>query len=315
MVRSTTPPVSSAPDKNGLAWGRSSVYRARMAMTSTDETRLSYEEAGDGPPVVFVHAGIADLRMWNHQFAELSRTHRVVRYDWRGHGGSADHEGPIPHHQDLLALLDALDIEEATLVGASFGGAYAVDAALAAPDRVNALALVCPGMSGHEWPEVFVRESRKMLLSAVPHERLVGYQEGNADPDPADVAAMAQSQAGFMVLGPGRSPEDLSPEAWDLTLLMLRESFARRWSSPANEHLWPQRPAKGRLHEIDVPTLVVKGSSELPQIQEVADLYARGIPGARLLEMPETGHLPSVERPGELTAALAELLSELPQRS
>lgn len=315
MVWTTTSPLSCTMRKDGLAWGRASVYRARMAMISTDETQLSYEEAGVGPAVVFVHAGIADLRMWDHQFAELSRTHRVVRYDWRGCGGSADHEGPIPHHQDLLALLDALDIEEATLVGASFGGAYAVDAALAAPDRVNALALVCPGMSGHEWSEVFVREARKMLLAAVPHERLIGYQEGNADPAPADVAAMAEAQAGFMVLGPGRSPEDLSPQAWDLTLLMLRESFARRWASPANENLWPQRPAKGRLHEIDVPTLVVKGLSEVPQVQEVADLYARDIRGARLLEMPETGHLPSVERPGELTAALTGFLKELPQRS
>ena len=284
-----------------------------MAMISTGQTQLSYEEAGTGPAVVFVHAGLADLRMWDHQFAELSRTHRVVRYDWRGYGGSADHEGPVPHHEDLLALLDALDIGSATLVGASFGGAYAVDAALAAPDRVNALVLVCPGMSGHEWPEVFVRESRKMVLAAVPHERLIGYQEGNADPDPTDVAAMAKAQAGFMVLGPGRSPEDLPPEAWDLSLLMLRESFARRWSSPANENLWPERPAKDRLHEIEVPTLVVKGLSEVPQVQEVADLYARGVRGARLLEMPETGHLPSVERPGELTAALVGFLKELPR--
>ena len=80
-------------------------------MIGTNGTQLSYEEAGEGPAVVLVHAGVADRR---------------------GHGGSADHEGPIPHHEDLLGLLDALNIGEATLVGSSFGGAYAVDAALAA---------------------------------------------------------------------------------------------------------------------------------------------------------------------------------------
>ncbi|MFB8764982.1 alpha/beta fold hydrolase [Nocardiopsis alba] len=281
-----------------------------MAMISTDKTRLSYDEAGDGPAVVFAHAGIADRRMWDHQFTNLSRTHRVIRYDQRGYGGSADHEGPIPHHEDLLDLMDALEIGSATLVGASFGGAYAVDAALAAPDRVEALALVCPGMSGHRWTDEFLRESREAILAAVPPDRLATYRAGDAVVLPEDVAAMAEAQARFMVLGPGRSPEDLPLEAWDLSLLMLRELFARRWSSPANEPAWPERPAVDRLGEITVPTLVVKGLSEVAAVQEVADLYVEGIPGARSLTMPDTGHLPSVERPGELTAALAEFLDE-----
>lgn len=278
-------------------------------MIDTGTTRLAYDEAGAGSAIVLVHAGVADRRMWGHQFAELSKHHRVVRYDWRGYGGSADHEGPVRHHEDLLALMDALDIPEATLVGASFGGAYAVDAALAAPERVSALALVCPGMSGHVWPEVFVRTGQQMALAAVPRERLAAYQAGNADPDPSDVAAMAEAQARFMVLGPGRSSEEMPTEAWDLSLLMLREMFARRWSSPVNHTEWPERPAVGRLHEISVPTLVVKGLSEIPQVQAVADLYEEGVRGARLLELPDTGHLPSVERPGELTAALVEFLN------
>lgn len=284
-------------------------------MIDTGTTRLAYDEAGAGPAIVLVHAGVADRRMWDHQFAELSKHHRVVRYDWRGYGGSADHEGPVRHHEDLLDLMDALDVPEAALFGASFGGAYAVDAALAAPERVTALALVCPGMSGHVWPEVFVRTGRQMALAAVPHERLAVYQEGNAYPDPSDVAAMAEAQARFMVLGPGRSAEEMPTEAWDLSLLMLREMFARRWSSPANHTEWPERTAVDRLHEIGVPTLVVKGLSEIPQVQAVADLYKEGIEGARLLEMPDTGHLPSVERPGELTAALREFLAALPQRT
>ncbi|WP_017542635.1 alpha/beta fold hydrolase [Nocardiopsis prasina] len=285
-----------------------------MAMIDTGTTRLAYDEAGSGPAIVLVHAGVADRRMWDHQFAALSANHRAVRYDWRGHGGSADHEGPVRHHEDLLDLMDALEIAEATLVGASFGGAHAVDAALAAPDRVNALALVCPGMSEYVWPEAFLRTGRQMALAAVPHERLSSYREGNAVPDPSDVAAMAEVQAGFMVLGPGRSPEEMPLEAWDQSLLMLREMYARRWSSPANRPEWPEAPAVDRLHEITVPTLVVKGLSEVPQVQAVADRYTEGIRGSRLLELPETGHLPSVERPGELTAALAAFLDEVARR-
>lgn len=218
-------------------------------MIDTGTTRLAYDEAGSGPAIVFVHAGVADRRMWDHQFTAFARTHRVVRYDWRGHGGSADHEGPVAHHEDLLALMDALGIERAVLVGASFGGAYCADAALAAPERVEALALVCPGMSGHEWPEAFTREARKMVLGAVPHERLEVYRAGRAEADPGDVAAMAEAQARFMVLGPRRLPEDMPTEAWDLTLLMLRELFARQWSarsSPPSGPSGPPRSASAR---------------------------------------------------------------------
>ncbi|GAB3699694.1 alpha/beta hydrolase [Nocardiopsis oceani] len=288
------------------------VYRARMAMIDTGTTKLAYDEAGAGPAIVFVHAGVADRRMWGHQFAEFSKDHRVVRYDWRGYGDSADHDGGVRHHEDLLALMDALDIGEAALVGASYGGAYAVDAALHAPERVNRLALVCPGMSGHVWPESFVRAGQEMALSAVAQDRLAAYQAGNATPDQADVAAMAEAQARFMVLGPDRLDEEMPAEAWDLSLLMLREMYTRRWASPANHTEWPEHPAADRLGEIGVPTLVVKGLSEIPEVQEVADRYAEGIRGSRLLEMPDTGHLPSIERPGELTAALSEFLKKSP---
>ncbi|MGW9348309.1 alpha/beta fold hydrolase [Nocardiopsis flavescens] len=281
-----------------------------MPMIDTGSTRLAYDEAGDGPAVVLLHAGLADRRMWDHQFAALSAGHRVVRYDRRGIGGSADHEGPVEHHRDLLDLMDALDIDRAALVGASFGGAHAVDAALTAPGRVGALALVCPGVSGHRWPRSFTDAAAAAVGPAVPPGRMARYRAGNAAPDPADVAAMAQAQARFMVAGPGRSPDDLPPEAWDLSLLMLRELFARLWSSPANRPRWIDPPANGLLAKIGVPTLVVKGLSDVREVQDVADLYAAGVPGARLLELPDTGHLPPLERPAEFTAALAGFLEE-----
>jgi pimeloyl-ACP methyl ester carboxylesterase len=67
-----------------------------------------------------------------------------------------------------------------------------------------------------------------------------------------------------------------------------------------------------RAFSKDHPALIVKGLSEIPQVQDVADLYKAGIGGSRLLELPDTGHLPSVERPGELTAALVEFLNMRP---
>jgi pimeloyl-ACP methyl ester carboxylesterase len=280
-----------------------------MARIDVGPTVLGYEEAGEGPAVVLVHAAAADRRMWDHQFDALAERYRVVRYDWRGYGESDDAEGPVAHYRDLVALLDALGIRRAALVGSSMGGAHAVDAALVAPERVGALALVCPGMTGRAWPPEFVEAGRRMVSRAVPPERLAVYRAGNADPDPADVAAMAEAQARFMVAGPDRVPEDLPAEAWEKALLMYRAVFRRMWSGPPTETVCPDPPAEGRLAEIDAPTLVVRGLADVPQIQDVAVQYAEGIPGARLLELPDTGHLPAVERPEELTAALTEFLN------
>src|SRR5256885_3985448 len=96
---------------------------------------LAYDDEGAGPAVVLVHAGIADRRMWRPLTDLLASRHRVVAYDLRGYGESTPPTPSLAHHDDLVGLLDALGIEHATLVGCSFGGAVAVDTALAYPDR------------------------------------------------------------------------------------------------------------------------------------------------------------------------------------
>ena len=301
---------SFCPPQSGLGSRVGGGYRAGMTRIDVGRTVLGYEEAGEGPAVVLVHAAAADRRMWDHQFDALAERYRVVRYDWRGYGDSDDAEGPVAHYADLLALLDTLSIGRAALVGSSMGGAHAVDATLVAPEGVGALALVCPGMTGRAWPPEFVEAGRRAVSGAVPPERLAVYRAGNADPDPADVAAMAEAQARFMVAGPDRAAEDLPVEVWDKALLMYRALLQRMWSGPPTEMVWPDPSAGGRLGEIEAPTLVVKGLADVPGIQDVATEYATGIPGARRLEMPDTGHLPPVERPEEFTAALAGFLAD-----
>lgn len=137
----------------------------------TGDVDLAYDEAGSGPAVVLVHAGLADRRMWDHQFDVLAERYRVVRYDLRGYGASGDADGTGTHHEDLLALMDALGIERAALVGCSYGGMYAVDSALTAPERVTSLALICSGMSGHVWPPEMGAPVRERVRAAIPADR------------------------------------------------------------------------------------------------------------------------------------------------
>lgn len=282
-----------------------------MATVRLDGVRLAYDDVGEGPAVVLVHAGIADRRMWDDQVTALSPAHRVVRYDWRGYGESGEARGRFAHHRDLLGLLDALHIECATVVGASMGAAYAVDAALVAPHRVSGLVLLGPGLSGHTWPEAMLTETRERVHSAVPADRLARYRAGTAEHiEPADVMAMALAQARFLVAGPSRDPDTISPAVWDRAVTMLCDVFRRLWTAPEHVALQPDSPATERLGELSMPVTVVNGEADAPWIQDVAELVHTGVPHARRLDLPGVGHLPALERPREVTAAILDTVRE-----
>ncbi|HEX7463864.1 MAG TPA: alpha/beta fold hydrolase, partial [Actinomycetota bacterium] len=114
--------------------------------------RLYHEIAGDGPPVALIHPGLWDRRTWDDQFEPFAERHRVIRYDLRGYGLSSRPEpgSAYSHVVDLAAILDAVGIDRAALVGCSMGGRIALDFALTHPDRVLALVLVAADVSGTE---------------------------------------------------------------------------------------------------------------------------------------------------------------------
>jgi pimeloyl-ACP methyl ester carboxylesterase len=114
---------------------------------------LFYESAGTGRPVILLHGGNLDRRMWDAEFDALRAAHRVIRYDARGYGRSGPADTAFSAHHDLLALMDTLQLSRASLVGLSMGGRIAMDFALSHPDRVDRLVLVAPGISGGTWAE------------------------------------------------------------------------------------------------------------------------------------------------------------------
>lgn len=279
-------------------------------MVRVNGVGLAYDEAGSGPAVVLVHAGIADRRMWDAQVEALSASHRVIRYDWRGYGESEDAEGEFAHHEDLLGLLDALEVERAALVGCSMGSSWAVEAALADPARVSGLVLVCSGLSGHPWPEAMIAQARERVHTSIPADRLRAYRAGVATVDPADLEAFATAHALWQVAGPDRVRDDLDPAVWERAMEMMRQVFLRSWTGPrATER---SLDAKSRLGEIQVPTLVINGLSDVLWIQEVSDILTQGIQNASRIDLPDTGHLPPLERPEEVTKALQPFLDPLP---
>jgi pimeloyl-ACP methyl ester carboxylesterase len=110
--------------------------------------RINYEREGAGIPVIFLHAGLADSRMWGAQADELARDFDVIRPDTRGFGRSEMPPGRWSPEADLLALIDELELKPAHLVGCSMGGGIAIDFALLHPERISKLVLVGAAVSG-----------------------------------------------------------------------------------------------------------------------------------------------------------------------
>ncbi|WP_033260837.1 alpha/beta fold hydrolase [Amycolatopsis vancoresmycina] len=276
-----------------------------MATIEVNGTAFGYDEAGEGPAVVLLHAAIGDRRMWDAQFTELAAGHRVIRYDRRGFGETGGESGEHAHYEDLLALLDARGIEQAALVGASMGGACALDAALAAPERITRLVLLGSGLTGHVWPDHMQADIAEQTAEILPADRLARYHAREGDVDPADVRAMAEANIRYLVAGPGRDVSVLPEEMLTLVREMCEQVYRHDWTAPQ----WTERipDTRHRLAEITTPALVI-GTADARGLVELSAHLAESLPHAELVELADTGHLPSMERPDEVNALLRKVL-------
>ncbi|TME21409.1 MAG: alpha/beta hydrolase, partial [Chloroflexi bacterium] len=127
--------------------------------TTIHGARIHYERAGQGFPVVLLHAGTADSRMWEPQAGAFAKHFDVIRPEVRGFGKSELPRVRWSPVADLLALMDELHLKPAHLVGCSLGAMLAIDFALEHAERISKLVLVGPGIGGanfrKEHPDVF----------------------------------------------------------------------------------------------------------------------------------------------------------------
>ncbi|HMJ00544.1 MAG TPA: alpha/beta fold hydrolase [Gaiellaceae bacterium] len=263
-------------------------------MTETAQAELHYEVAGEGPPVVLIHEGIADSRMWEPQWTSFPPTHRTVRYDMRGFGETPITPGSFSNARDLVGLLERLALGPAALVGVSLGGRVALEVAVARPELVSALVLVGAGLPGHDWTE----------------ETQAGWAEEQAALERGDVEAAVELNLRMWVDGPGRSPSDVDAGVREQVAVMQRRAFELQLpvgDAAEEEPLVPDLAE--RLTEIRAPTLIVVGEEDRPDIHTIADRLAAALPHARRASIPATAHIPSLERPDEFDRLVLEFLS------
>ena len=242
-------------------------------------TELWYDQSGEGSPVVLLHEGVVDSRIWEPVVPLLAERHRVVRYDQRGFGRSPMPDGSYSVVDDLLSVLDAADVDRAALVGASRGGGIALTAAVERRERVSALVLAGSNLPGHQFE-----------VDWSP-EQIARWEEAD---DANDFQTMAE----------------LDMEAWapmgaDAD---LRAMFVENAVGSNGEHATTDEPVAERLGEIAAPTLVITGGRDVPGINLVGELLARRIPGACQAVIEEANHMIPWRTPEELSHLILDFI-------
>jgi 3-oxoadipate enol-lactonase len=231
-----------------------------------------------GPPVLLIHAGGMDGRMWRPLVERLEDRYWLIVPDLRGHGTTPLPPEEYAHVDDLLAVLDDLKVERTVVIGASMGGYVALELATAAPERVKALVLMASPLDVDDWsPDIKEYWERENAL----------VEAGDID---AAVALNAR------VWGREGETDQLVAE-------MSRAALEHQAGVEA-----PERELTVDLASIAVPTLVVSGGRDFPDFARLADRMAAEIPNAQRVEVADAGHLIALERPDETAELVVAFL-------
>jgi pimeloyl-ACP methyl ester carboxylesterase len=244
------------------------------------------EVTGQGPALVLTHDGILHRESWDEQFALLSGSYRMVRWDRRGYGRSGEPAAPYASDQDLASVVGALADPPAVLIGSSNGGLLSLQVALQHPELVTALVLVGPIASGLGFTDHFTSRGGRRSPADLTVDAEIEYWS-STDPwltAPANTGARDRVRALL-----GANPNNLRP----------REHLELAFG-------WP---VLGRLGEIAVPTLIIAGEHDIADVHAHCGAIEAGIPGARRLVLPNSGHLPHLEVPGDFNMAVLGFLT------
>jgi pimeloyl-ACP methyl ester carboxylesterase len=269
--------------------------------------RVHYKTIGQAEPtLVLLHGFGASLFSWHEVMAPLAKVGRVIAYDRPAFGltsrpmpgEGSEWSGQNPYSPDaqvelLAALLDKLGVEKAVLVGNSAGGTVAVAMALRYPERVSALVLVDPAIYGSGGAPGWVRP-----FLALPQVRRLG---------PLLVRSI-QERGDTLIRSAWYDPSRIGPDVLAGYRKVLR---AKDWDRALFEFTAASRPLnlEKQLGRLTMPTLVITGDHDtwVPTAQSVR--LAGELPNARLVVIPECGHLPQEERPELFMQAVTGFLA------
>lgn len=256
---------------------------------------LHVEEAGEGPPVLLLHGGALDHRMWTDQVPALvAAGHHVVVPDARGHGASSTPTAPFRQCDDVAALVERLDAGPAVLVGLSMGGGAAVDTALEHPHLVRGVVTVGSGTNEPTFTDPFALDV------------LADWQRAQAA---LDLDAWVEAFLRF-ASGPHRSLDEVDPDV----VARLREMVVHTLTTHARPDAVTPHHVTGswdRLGEITIPVLAVLGELDVSDHLAMGRRLAAEVAQGYEVVIEGAAHYPPLERPGQFNAALLEFLAAI----
>lgn len=253
---------------------------------------IHYEIAGQGEPLLFIHAGLADSRMWESQFDAFRESNQVIRYDLRGSGQSSPQEGYFAHREDLIALLDHLQVKQVHGIGNADGARVLLELASIQPERLSSMILIAPIIEGYPWRERYLMPYEteiETLLSIAEYEQA------------SDLVARRWLGSDFRKRN--TAPPKIHKQLQEMITISLRN---RNRYEAAEKSLIPS--LNERLNEISVNSLLVIGDLDLQLYHEMADHLQHNLRRSRRVSMTNTAHLPSLERPEEFNWRLKHFL-------
>lgn len=255
-------------------------------------TRIHFEQAGTGHPLILLHGLGLNLHMWDGQFASFANHYHVIRYDLRGFGQSTPSTpAPFSHVEDIKSLLEHFSIKRAHILGLSLGGRIALDFALRYPELLTRLILVDPALGGYRFTENWY-----VLMAAI-------MRHGKD----SNIAAAKRLWLAHPLFETLRTRADIR-QRFDQ---IANSDPGWHWLHQGLEQSLNPSAAK-RLHEVNVPTLIVVGEHDLPDFQAIADLLQANITRAEKVVLPGAGHMTNMEAPERFNEIILRFLSGKP---
>ena len=255
----------------------------------TNGARIAFEVDGTGEPVVLIHAGVADLRMWDDQVAALRDSYRVIRYDTRGFGRTETDAVEFSNRADIAALLDHLGEASAHVVGLSRGGRIALDFAIEHPERVRSLVVAAGGIGGYESPDEADEST---------------FAQPDAWQEARDWESLSDWETAYWADGPGQPADRVDPAIRAKVHDWILTNYQAEKEEGQPQPLDP--PAVGRLGELRAPLIVMLGTLDDPGTSESMRHLADAVPGARLEVFEGSAHMLNLEQPDRFNALLLE---------
>ncbi|MCA0457317.1 MAG: alpha/beta hydrolase [Chloroflexi bacterium] len=258
-------------------------------------TQMYYEIAGSGHPLIMVHAGVADNRLWDHQFDLFAEQYHVIRFDQRGFGQTKPVDGDFNRSEDIYALLTHLGINHAYLMGCSMGGGACIDFALTHPEMAKALITIGSGPGGFKTDDP---------PPAVWGDLVKAYEADELD-------KVAEYEAQIWLDGPA-APAGRVGGAIREKMIAMNSIALHNEKLELGKEIPLASPAVNRLSELHLPALIIYGDLDTPYVQTAGKYLADHIAGAKRVIMSGVAHLPSMEQPAALNKIVLEFLAALP---